>query len=576
MVRLATPVDASPYSSGGRARTAAGVLGLAAVVALAFCLDLGRPDFWDPGESRYAETVREMMVTGDWLEPTLGFQHYYDKPPGFFWMVGGAFKAFGQHEWAARVPSVASALLTIALVVGFAWRRLGVRPALGAGVILATAAQFVALGRAVRMDMVLTLLTTATLLQAFALWERRDEPPGAETSPHTWPLYLVPALGLLVKGPVALLLPVLIVAAFLAATRTAIRLRHLRPGLGAVLALLMVSAWYGVQAVRSPDYLWTFLWQHNFGRFVGRSLAGHAEPIWFFVWILPLTFLPWTLFLPAALHEAQQRARRGEHLTTFLLVWCVVPFVFFSVSRAKLATYLLPIFPALALLTAAHLDRALRSAEAAAAFRIPALIWTAGMLLLALGAPIAIAFAYPGYASHALPALLLAIFPVLGWQLRRSERSRWLPALVATAALATQALFYRVGAPIVNEFSSMREAAEIAHDLPSDAMVFAYKTRGHSFTYYGGRLLTRVRSPEAAAEALARRAPTAVLVKERHLEKIRQHLSAPACIWWQGPSGRVLLANVPRRNVPGGPRLTPTSVPVRPLDESGGGGVPRC
>src|SRR6185295_7069394 len=125
--------NASPYSSGGRARTAAGVLGLAAVVALAFCLDLGRPDFWDPGESRYAESVREMMVTGDWLEPTLNFQHYYDKPPGFLWLVAGAFKAFGQHEWAARIPSVVTALLTIALVVGFAWRRLGAPSALGAG-----------------------------------------------------------------------------------------------------------------------------------------------------------------------------------------------------------------------------------------------------------------------------------------------------------------------------------------------------------------------------------------------------------------------------------------------------------
>src|SRR6185436_14814535 len=100
-------------------------------------------------------------------------------------------------------------------------------------------------------------------------------------------------------------------------------------------------------------------------------------------------------------------ARRGEHLTTFLLMWCVVPFVFFSVSRAKLATYLLPIFPALALLIAAHLDRAAAATGAAtAALRIPALIWTAGMLAVALGAPIAVAFAYPGYASYAWPALL--------------------------------------------------------------------------------------------------------------------------------------------------------------------------
>jgi hypothetical protein len=156
-----------------------------------------------------------------------------------------------------------------------------------------------------------------------------------------------------------------------------------------------------------------------------------------------------------------------------------------------------------------------------------------------------------------LPALLLAIFPLLGWQAFRQANWRTLPALVASAAIATQVLFYRVGTPVVNDFSSLREAAEIARDLPTSATVFAYKTRGHSFTYYGNRTVTQLLSPAAAAEVLAHQEPTAVLVKTRDLEKIRQHLSAPVCIWWQGPSGRVLLANLPSRTAPGGRRLEP-------------------
>ena len=97
----------------------------------------------------------------------------------------------------------------------------------------------------------------------------------------------------------------------------------------------------------------------------------------------------------------------------------------------------------------------------------------------------------------------------------------------------------------VDDFASLREAAEVAGPLPPDTPIFAYKTRGHSFTYYGGRSLLRVRSPAAAAEALDRPQPTAVLVKRRHVEKVRQHLAHPACIWWQSPSGRVLIANLP-------------------------------
>jgi 4-amino-4-deoxy-L-arabinose transferase-like glycosyltransferase len=243
------------------------------MVGLAFFLDLGRPDFWDPGESRYVETVREMLLTGNWLDPTLGFNRYYDKPPGYFWLIAAAFGAFGRTEWAARLPSALAAVMTIALVIAFAWRRLGPRTTIGAAAILATAVQFVALGRSVRMDMLLTLLLTATLFQAYVLWEHADGPRR-----RTWPLYALPALGVLIKGPIALLLPVLIVATFVVVRRTLAPLGRLRPGIGAVVALLLVVSWYAVEAIRAPDYLWTFLWQHNLGRFMGRAVGGPAAP----------------------------------------------------------------------------------------------------------------------------------------------------------------------------------------------------------------------------------------------------------------------------------------------------------
>ncbi len=551
-------VDGHAHQSHRRTRTtAAAVLTLVTAVALALGLDLGRPDFWDPGESRYAETVREMLASGDWLRPTLGFERYYDKPPAYFWIVAGAFRAFGRHEWAARLPSALAAAFTIAWVVGFAWRRVGVRAAILAGFVLATAVQFVALGRSVRMDMLLTALMTATLLHAYRLWET-DEPSRA---PASWPLYALPALGLLVKGPIAVLLPALIVAAFLAATRTPLTLRRLRPTAGAIAVLALLTAWYLVVAVRAPDYLWTFVFQHNLGRFVGRALAGHHEPVWYYFWILPVTFLPWTLFLPGALRDVLAGARQADRLRTFLLVWCAVPFVFFTLSRAKLATYLLPIFPALALLVAAHLDRVLDAASDLQArhLRVPGLAWVVFMAVVAVGTPIGTAIAYPGYGGHAWPSLLLAIFPLLGWQAIRRAAWDTIPVLVIVATLVTQILFYRVGAPVVNDFSSLRQAAEIARDLPADTAVFAYKTRGHSFTYYGGRTLLRVRSPAAVAEVLGRAAPTAALVKQRHLEKIQQHLRAPVCIWWHSPSGRVLLTNRPRPHEPAGAALLPVA-----------------
>jgi 4-amino-4-deoxy-L-arabinose transferase-like glycosyltransferase len=264
VVQHAAVVDTAPNLArgSGRSRHAAGIAGLAALVALAIFVDLGRPYLWDPGEGRYAETVREMLVTGNWLVPTLNFVHYYDKPPGFFWLVAASFRWFGVSEWAARLPAALCAVLTIAATVAFAWRRLGPSTALGAGAILATAIQFVILARSVRMDMALTLGVSATLFYAYTLWEHSaTDGPGGKAPRATWPIYVLPTLGMLVKGPVAILLPTLVLGVFAVVTGTTRRLTRLRPGLGAVVGLLLASSWYVAAAIRAPDYLWVFLWQ---------------------------------------------------------------------------------------------------------------------------------------------------------------------------------------------------------------------------------------------------------------------------------------------------------------------------
>lgn len=564
-------------SSSAWARAAA-VTALGVLVLVAIFLDLGRPYFWDPGEGRYAETVREMLLSRDWIRPTLNFLPYYDKPPGFYWLVAASFAVFGTSEWAARLPSALAAVSTIGLTVAFAWRRLGPPTALGAGAILATAIQFVVLGRSVRMDMLLTLLMTGTLLHAFALWEEAAPAPRRPT----WPIYVLPALGLLVKGPVAAVLPALVVAAFALSTGELERLRRFRPGPGLAVAAALGTSWYLAAAVRAPDYLWAFLWQHNLHRFVGGARAGHAEPIWFYVWVLPLTFLPWTLFLPGGVRWAFRRARRRHGLPLFLLLWVAVPFVFFTLSRAKLATYLLPVFPALALLVSAYVARVLRSPAGvhARAFRAPALLWSTVLAAAALGVPLGIAIRYPAYAWQATSALVLVVFAILLWATIRRARWQRVPALVLASALAAQVLFYRAATPIVNELSSWRAAAEVAHGLPPEARIFAYKTRGHSFTFYDGRVPASVRAPERVAEVLAQAEPVGLLTKTKFFERIRSHLAAPVCIWWQNGAGRVLLANRPRPSagersalVPPGPGPGPGPAVVTDSPQCAGPGA---
>ncbi len=195
---------------------------------------------------------------------------------------------------------------------------------------------------------------------------------------------MLPALAVMIKGPVAAVLPVLVLAVLTVVTGQYARVQRFRPGLGAIVAVTLAGSWYVIAALRAPEYLWVFLWLQNVGRFLsGEPGSGHSEPFWFFFWVLPVTFLPWTLFLPAAFHRAVQRARSGCDLERFLLAWVGVVFVFFSLSRAKLATYMLPAFPPLALLVAVYLARVLRAPAPALAhaFKIPGMLWTAGMAL---------------------------------------------------------------------------------------------------------------------------------------------------------------------------------------------------
>lgn len=539
----------APSSASGWLRRAAGVAALAGVVGLAFGLDLGRAHFWDPGEGRYAETVREMLLTHDWIVPTLDFAHYYDKPPGFYWLVAGCFRLFGVSEWAARLPAALAAVLTIAVTVAFGWRRVGAGAALAAGAILATAGEFVVLGRSVRMDMLLALAVTGTLLHAYALWTDDDGIAGERSRPtSTWPIYVLPAVGMLVKGPVAVILPLLVLGTFAALTGEYGRVRRLRPGAGLAVALAIAASWYVIAAVRAPEYLWSFLWRQNVGRYLeGASGTGHSEPFWFYFWVLPITFLPWTLFLPGAFRRSVHRARHGHDLDVFLLAWVVVVFVFFTLSRAKLATYLLPLFPALALMVAAYLRDIVVAPAAmrARALAIPTVVWSVALIGLPSAIAIGVAVKYPAFGWRASTALTLLVFPFAGLLLARRRRWEAIPALIAVAALASQILFYRAGAPIVNEFSSLHAAADVARALPEDARILAFKTRGHSFTFYAGRRLTRVRSPEHVAAALQGEAPIGLLTKAKYLDRIQAHLTEPVCVWWQGVSGRVFLANRP-------------------------------
>lgn len=329
-------------------------LAWAGVIAALF-FRLGGAVLFEPDEGRNAEKAREILVLHDWLTPHENFHAVLDKPIFFYWLIALAYKIFGVSEWAARLPSALAALGTLALVYRFALRSWDRWTALWCVLILLTSVEFFVLARIVIFDMTLTFFLTLALCAFFQASHSDDA-----MRRRLWCAALYASLGAatLVKGLVGIIVPGLVIFSYLLLSRQWEVLKRMALIPGILLFLAIVLVWYLPVEARNPGYLRYYLWEEHFGRFATDEFD-RGEPWYYFLGVGFVGFLPWTLLLPMAL-RAQWKSRAAKRLddkTLYLLLWAVVPLFFFSVSKSKLPHYILPIFPALALLTAAGLAR---------------------------------------------------------------------------------------------------------------------------------------------------------------------------------------------------------------------------
>ena len=345
----------------------------------------------EPQEARYAEIPRQMLqqnTPAGWLTPVLHGQPYLDKPPLLYWLVMLSYQTFGVHDWAARLVPGAAGCLTVLLVFFWGRRLAGERAALAGALVLCLSARFVYLGRMLTFDGLLGLFVTASLAAAHR---------GLEGGGRRWWLLagLVCGLGLLTKGPVALVLIAVPVLAFAALDRRAVR-----PGWGAWSAFLgaagaLAGPWYAFAAMHHPDFLQDFFWRHNLLRYAAPF--DHPEPPWFYLPGVLLGMLPWTLLLPGLgrflFRHSRRVAGRRPPALGFLLLSGLWSLLFFSLAGCKRAVYVLPALPPLALALGCYLDTLLPRRRADAVLAWASLLRPSGgllarratLLMLALG-----------------------------------------------------------------------------------------------------------------------------------------------------------------------------------------------
>lgn len=375
-------------TSNNLAQSQRWLLSIAVVFTIIWLATLGTRKLLNPDEGRYAEIPREMVASGDWVTPRLNDLKYFEKPALQYWMTAIAYESFGINEFTSRLWCGLTGLLTVVFIGWLGTRLFDFNTGVIAAALLASSLMHVILGHLNTLDMGLSFFLTVAI-GAFLSAQRAPQNSQAERN-FMWLAYAAAAGALLSKGIVALVLPALalIVYSIVAREFSAWRRLHLLGGLS--LLALICAPWFIVVSIANPEFAHFFFVHEHLQRFL-TDVHERVEPWWYFIPLLIVGALPWISMAAPALiaawrHDATMPAASSAFKPRqFLIVWCAVVMLFFSYSHSKLAPYILPIMPALALLTADWLARA-RAKTVRWHLIGVALLWSLALAYLLFGA----------------------------------------------------------------------------------------------------------------------------------------------------------------------------------------------
>lgn len=448
---------------------------------------------FDPDEGRYAEIPREMVASGDWLTPRLNDLKYFEKPPLQYWATAAAYVAFGEHHWTARLWPALTGFLGIFFTI-FAVGRL-FNPTTGwiAGMVLASSFLWNAIGHINTLDMGVSAFLAAAI---FALCiAQRDGATPQESRRWQDGAWVFLALATLSKGLIGIVLPAATVVLYALWQRDFNVILRIRPLRGLGILLLITAPWFVAVSLANPEFAWFFFVHEHLQRFLTK-VHHRYEPMWYFIPVLLAGMLPWLASLLPGL-KAGLAKTPGQRFQPqrFLLVWSVCVFVFFSLSDSKLASYILPIFPALAALIAWRLGAVAASRvrlDALLAVSIGLLGLSAIHLVVRRASSLAMLAGYQSYQPWLYAAAgLLVLGGLMALLLAQRHRLLAIAALAMMGFCSGQAILLGHDA-----FGDVKSAHDIAlavrGKVPAGVPFFSVDTYHQSFQFYLGRTTTMV------------------------------------------------------------------------------------
>ncbi len=522
---------------------------LAAIAGILFFVNLGATHLWDVDEAIFSQAAKEMYERGDAVTPYFNGAVFPDKPPVMYWLMMTAYEAFGTTEFAARfwsaVFGVGSVLLTYRLA------RLVFSPSVAfwSGLILATSLNFNVIARAATPDSFLTFFCTLAMLLFVAATAKarplsgeeneRNVPWAGQTrfEPSWWgwcTVYAAMGAAVLTKGPVGVVLPTASIGLFLLVMRAerlppvdatgwkgvaanqaqwlarilaplyvARTIWSMRPLTAVAVVLLVAAPWYVLVGMATHgEWLIGFFGVHNFGRFA-HAMDDHSGPIFYYLLAIAIGFFPWSVFTsPTLLH--MRRLLRANHpwRPGYVLVcsWIVVWVGFFSLAGTKLPSYIIPAYPALALVTGCFVASWIR--EPAAVPRLfTRLAWGCVALTgigLLIGLPIAAHLVLQDEWFLGTLGLIPLVAAILGWVYsERSQPSRSAWTLAAAGAGMWMIVFGFFAVYVDRYQESPAFATRIAAESgESEPVVRSFHHFRPSYVFYTSSVVEKIESPD--------------------------------------------------------------------------------
>jgi 4-amino-4-deoxy-L-arabinose transferase-like glycosyltransferase len=453
-------------------------------------------------EGRYAEMAREMVATGDWITTRLNGIKYFEKPPLQTWMNALTFELFGLGEWQARLWTGLNGLLGVVLVAYTGKRVFNSRVGITAGLVLGSSFWWAALGHINTLDMGLSGMMTVALCAL--LIAQRNDATARERRNWMMACWAGMALAVLSKGLIGIVLPgaVLVLYTFIARDWAIWKRLHLV--LGTVVFFAICAPWFVLVSMKNPEFAHFFFIHEHFERFTTKIHHRYA-PWYYFIPLLIGGIMPWLGVMMQSLWQGRRDASSGFQPKKILLIWALFIFFFFSISDSKLPSYILPIFPALAMLIACYLESASSKAISYSA------------ILIAVLSAIGLGFVYkiphltkdpyeiPLYQAYYYWVVAATIFSLLGGLLAAwiaYRQKQWAIVILAISGFCFEQLILLGHDTLGRYASGYVHVPAIKAELTPQTTLFAVGRYEQSLPFYLQRTMTLVENADEMAFGL--------------------------------------------------------------------------